>query len=80
MNWKIIKRDTTMTESDVEDGAEVRVDVPQSKKKQKAVHQMAVRLKELGPRMQMKLMKIQAGFCDGDILYRHGKFSFLFFF
>ena len=31
--------------------------------------QRGIRLTELGPRMQLELLKIQKGFCDGDVLY-----------
>ncbi|MHB1873215.1 MAG: hypothetical protein ACYCT1_20570, partial [Steroidobacteraceae bacterium] len=31
--------------------------------------QSAVRLQELGPRMTLSLIKIQEGFCDGQVLY-----------
>jgi len=55
------------SESDIEDGTEAEVTVPQ---KTKGPLQMAVRLVELGPRMQLKLMKIQEGFCGGEILYQ----------
>lgn len=37
---------------------------------------MAVRLVEMGPRIQLKLMKIQEGFCSGDIIYQHGLYIF----
>mmetsp|Transcript_113807 Transcript_113807/g.170228 ORF Transcript_113807/g.170228 Transcript_113807/m.170228 type:complete len:297 (+) Transcript_113807:79-969(+) len=56
------------SESDIEDGAEAEVTVP--KGNSKGPLQMAVRLVEMGPRMQLKLMKIQEGFCAGDILYQ----------
>lgn len=32
-------------------------------------HQRAVKLSEIGPRMELKLMKIQEGFCEGNVIY-----------
>jgi ribosome biogenesis protein SSF1/2 len=32
-------------------------------------HQRAVKLSEIGPRIEMKLMKIQEGFCEGNVIY-----------
>jgi len=32
-------------------------------------HQRAVKLQEIGPRMELKLMKIQEGFCEGNVIY-----------
>lgn len=32
-------------------------------------HQRAVKLAEIGPRIEMKLMKIQEGFCEGNVIY-----------
>lgn len=29
----------------------------------------AIRLSEIGPRMKLKLMKIEEGICDGEVLY-----------
>lgn len=65
----MIYRAKDASESDIEDGTEAEVTVPQ---KTKGPLQMAVRLVELGPRMQLKLMKIQEGFCGGEILYQDG--------
>merc|ERR1712137_388644 len=59
------------SESDVEDGPEAEVTIPDGVKSKKGPLQMAVRLVEMGPRMQLRLMKIQEGFCHGDVLYQH---------
>lgn len=37
--------------------------------------QSAIRLTELGPRMTLSLIKIEQGFCEGDVL--HHEFSML---
>jgi hypothetical protein len=69
-------RDTSATESDVEDGPESNIEMSKVRKGKPSTIQMSVRLKELGPRMQLKLMKIHSSFCDGDILYRDGTLVF----
>ncbi|XP_075263107.1 suppressor of SWI4 1 homolog [Convolutriloba macropyga] len=44
------------------------------KKKLKSRRRLAVRLIEFGPRMQLKLYKIEQGICEGEVLY-HSVFS-----
>merc|ERR1712226_894989 len=43
-------------------------DVPK-KKKLRSRRKLAVRLIEFGPRMQLKLYKIEQGICEGEVLY-----------
>jgi ribosome biogenesis protein SSF1/2 len=61
---------TGAAESDLEEGPESHVEVPNKVPKvgvQKT--QSAVRLQELGPRMELQLIKIEAGLCDGTVLF-----------
>ncbi|KAI8320738.1 Brix-domain-containing protein [Martensiomyces pterosporus] len=66
-----VLREAFASESDVEDGPENSVTLAQDYvgRGNKKNEQRAVRLMELGPRMELKLMKVQAGLCDGDVLY-----------
>jgi ribosome biogenesis protein SSF1/2 len=70
------------SESDVEDEEDARIDFVQAvkgelnrkvhgKKKQRpeGSDKGAIRLQELGPRIEMTLAKIQAGFCEGEIMW-----------
>merc|ERR1712193_440884 len=61
-----------LSESEAEDDPEVsRVTLPQgvTSRGNMPSEQSSVRLVELGPRMTMKLVKIEEGMHDGDILY-----------
>ena len=65
----------------MEDGEDTHVEVERQIKKKKRVkrrfttdvrtktQQSAVRLQELGPRLTLSLVKVQEGFCDGQVLY-----------
>ncbi|KAJ3126177.1 hypothetical protein HK098_007809 [Nowakowskiella sp. JEL0407] len=70
-----ILRGAIVSESDVEDADESTVDISQKYvgRGNQAVangeSQRAVRLVELGPRMRMKIMKIQTGLCEGEVVY-----------
>ncbi|KND00441.1 uncharacterized protein SPPG_04760 [Spizellomyces punctatus DAOM BR117] len=66
-----ILRGAFASESDVEDNGEATVTLPQKYigKGNRQAEQRAIRLVEMGPRMQMSLLKIQAGMCDGEVLY-----------
>ncbi|KAJ1932721.1 rRNA-binding ribosome biosynthesis protein, partial [Linderina macrospora] len=68
-----VLREAFASESDVEDGPENSVTLAQDYvgRGNKKNEQRAIRLMELGPRMELKLLKVQAGLCEGDILY-HG--------
>ncbi|KAJ2722755.1 rRNA-binding ribosome biosynthesis protein [Coemansia sp. Benny D115] len=66
-----VLREAFASESDVEDGPENSVVLPQdySGRGNKKDEQRAVRLLELGPRMELRLMKVEGGLGEGDILY-----------
>eukprot|EP01130_Rhizamoeba_saxonica_P012592 TRINITY_DN5336_c0_g1_i1.p1 TRINITY_DN5336_c0_g1~~TRINITY_DN5336_c0_g1_i1.p1 ORF type:complete len:411 (-),score=102.50 TRINITY_DN5336_c0_g1_i1:100-1179(-) len=56
---------TDLTMSDAEDNEDTLIPREIAKKKSKT----ALRLQEIGPRMTMKLNKIQEGVCDGPVRY-----------
>lgn len=63
-----------MSESEAEfDGPENEVNLPQDLKQKGAINSKnttsAIRLSEIGPRLKLKLMKIEEGVCDGEVLY-----------
>ncbi len=64
-----------MSESEAEfDGPDNQVQVTQEEKTSKHSSSMksstsAIRLYETGPRMKLKLVKIEEGVCDGEVLY-----------
>jgi len=58
---------TGASDSEAEDGPESRVAIPESNTN--SVQQSAIRLTELGPRLQLQLVKIQEDFCDGNVVF-----------
>ncbi|CAL5015857.1 unnamed protein product [Urochloa decumbens] len=57
------------SESEVDDEA-ATVSLPSDVDKlNQASRKSAVRLQEIGPRMTMRLVKVEAGLCSGDVLY-----------
>ncbi|KAJ1876812.1 rRNA-binding ribosome biosynthesis protein, partial [Kickxella alabastrina] len=68
-----VLREAFASESDVEDGPENSVTLPQDYvgRGNKKDDQRAVRLLELGPRMELRLMKVEGGLGDGDVLYHN---------
>lgn len=63
-----------MSESEAEfDAPESQVKVSQEIKIRHAVNlkntTSAIRLYEIGPRLKLKLIKIEEGLCDGEVLY-----------
>ncbi|KAJ2581498.1 rRNA-binding ribosome biosynthesis protein [Coemansia sp. RSA 1836] len=68
-----VLREAFASESDVEDGPENSVTLPQDYvgRGNTKNEQRAIRLLELGPRMELRLMKIEGGLCEGDILYHN---------
>ncbi|KAJ3030414.1 UNVERIFIED_CONTAM: hypothetical protein HDU68_009118 [Siphonaria sp. JEL0065] len=71
-----VLRSAFASESDVEDGPESTVTLPQkyvgrgnSNAKDAANSQRAVKLVELGPRLQLRLVKITEGLCNGEVLH-----------
>ncbi|KAI8827085.1 Brix domain-containing protein [Fimicolochytrium jonesii] len=59
------------SESDVEDAGESTVTLSQKYigKGNRQAEQRAIRLVEMGPRIQLSLLKIQAGLCEGEVIY-----------
>ncbi|KAG0042547.1 hypothetical protein BGZ83_000342 [Gryganskiella cystojenkinii] len=66
-----VLRGAFASESDVEDGPDSHVTLGQDYvgRNNKRQDQRAIKLVELGPRMELKLVKIQSGMCDGEVLY-----------
>ncbi|KAG0357106.1 Brix domain-containing protein [Gamsiella multidivaricata] len=66
-----VLRGAFASESDVEDGPDSTVTLGQDYigRNNRKQDQRAIKLVELGPRMELKLIKIQAGLCDGEVLY-----------
>ncbi|KAG0202742.1 hypothetical protein BGX28_004847 [Mortierella sp. GBA30] len=66
-----VLRGAFASESDVEDGPESTVTLGQDYigRNNRRQDQRAIKLVELGPRMELKLVKIQGGMCDGEVLY-----------
>jgi ribosome biogenesis protein SSF1/2 len=53
------------SESDIEDGPESMVTIPVKESSEKR----AVKLVEMGPRLNLRLIKIESGFCGGEVLH-----------
>ncbi|KAJ1917731.1 rRNA-binding ribosome biosynthesis protein [Mycoemilia scoparia] len=66
-----VLREAFASESDVEDGPDSSVTLSQNYvgRGNRRSEQRAIKLVELGPRMDLKLIKIEAGLCEGDVLY-----------
>ncbi|KAG0292014.1 hypothetical protein BGZ98_002765 [Dissophora globulifera] len=66
-----VLRGAFASESDVEDGPDSTVTLGQDYmgRNNRKQDQRAIKLVELGPRMELRLTKIQAGMCDGEVLY-----------
>jgi ribosome biogenesis protein SSF1/2 len=72
-----VLKEAIISESDVEDGPESTVTLPQDYpgRNNRRNEQRAVRLHELGPRMTLELTKVENGMCGGEVLYhRYSKF------
>ena len=57
------------SESELDDFPESRITLPEDFQDKKKNSQVAIKLHELGPRMKLKLLKIQEGFFRGNINY-----------
>ncbi|KAI9202126.1 Brix domain-containing protein [Polychytrium aggregatum] len=68
---EFVLRGAFASESDVEDGPDVTMPLPQKYigKGNKQSENRSIRLAELGPRMGLKLVKIQEGLCDGEVIH-----------
>ncbi|KAI7908331.1 Brix domain-containing protein [Cokeromyces recurvatus] len=66
-----VLKEAIISESDVEDGPESTVTLPQDYpgRNNRKNDQRAVRLHELGPRMTLELTKVENGLCGGEVLY-----------
>ncbi|KAG0240179.1 hypothetical protein BGW41_007161 [Actinomortierella wolfii] len=66
-----VLRGAYASESDIEDGPESHVTLAQDYvgRNNRRQEQRAIKLHELGPRMELRLIKIQAGMCDGEVMY-----------
>ncbi|KAJ3259657.1 hypothetical protein HK103_001918 [Boothiomyces macroporosus] len=60
-----IMRGAFASESDIEDGPEASVVLPRQSESDKR----AIRLFEIGPRLNLKLIKIQDGLCSGEVIH-----------
>lgn len=60
-----------MPDSEAESGADATVTLAQDYvgRNNKTSEQRAIKLTELGPRMELQLVKIQSGLCDGEVLF-----------
>ncbi|KAJ2819122.1 rRNA-binding ribosome biosynthesis protein [Coemansia erecta] len=68
-----VLREAFASESDVEDGPENSVTLAQDYvgRGNTKNAQRAIRLLELGPRMDLRLMKIEAGMCGGEVIFHN---------
>ncbi|KAI9281325.1 Brix domain-containing protein [Umbelopsis sp. AD052] len=68
-----VLREAVISESDVEDGPESTVTLGQDYvgRGNRQSEQRAIRLHEIGPRMQLTLTKVENGLCGGEVLYHH---------
>lgn len=66
-----VLKEAIISESDVEDGPESTVTLPQDYpgRNNRRNEQRAVRLHELGPRLTLELTKVENGMCGGEVLY-----------
>lgn len=55
------------SESEADDLPESRIVLPEDYQNKKKDSNVAIKLHELGPRMKLKLVKIQEGFCRGNV-------------
>ncbi len=68
-----ILRASFASESDVEDAADATVSLPRD---HEVSEKRAIKLFELGPRLDLKLIKIQSGLCGGEVIHHEfGNFS-----
>ncbi|KAJ2156089.1 rRNA-binding ribosome biosynthesis protein [Coemansia sp. RSA 552] len=68
-----VLREAFASESDVEDGPENSVVLPQDYvgRGNTKNEQRAIRLLELGPRMELTLQKVESGMCTGEVIYHN---------
>ncbi|KAJ9048949.1 rRNA-binding ribosome biosynthesis protein [Entomophthora muscae] len=68
---ELVVRDALGAESDADEAFEQTFDVAPGffGRRQKAASTRAVKLIEIGPRMELQLIKVQAELCNGEVLY-----------
>ncbi|KAJ2614706.1 rRNA-binding ribosome biosynthesis protein [Coemansia sp. RSA 1365] len=66
-----VLREAFASESDIEDGPENSVTLAQDYvgRNNTKDQQRAIRLMELGPRMELRLLKIEGGLCEGEVIH-----------
>ena len=57
------------SESEIDDLPESRVQLPDDFGDKKKDTNVAIRLHELGPRLQLRLIKIEEGLCRGNVVF-----------
>ena len=57
------------SESEAEDIPESRIELPEDFQDKKKGSEVAIKLHEMGPRLKLKLSKIQEGFCRGNVAF-----------
>ena len=57
------------SESEIDDLPEAKITLPEDYQDKKKNTQVAIKLHELGPRMKLKLVKIEEGFCRGNVVF-----------
>lgn len=57
------------SESEADDLPESKIVLPEDYQDKKAGSSVAIKLHELGPRMKLNLIKIEEGFCRGNVVY-----------
>ena len=63
------RHDAYSSGSEADDIPEAKVTFPEDYLDKKKNSQVAIKLHELGPRMRMKLIKIEEGFCRGNVVF-----------
>ena len=57
------------SDSEMDDLPESRITLPEDYLDKKGGSNVAIKLHELGPMLKLKLMKIEEGFCRGNVVF-----------
>ena len=57
------------SESELDDLPESRIQLPEDYQDKKGGTDVSIRLHELGPRLKLQLVKIEEGFCRGNVVF-----------
>ena len=57
------------SDSEMDDIPESRIELPEDYLDKTKGSNVAIKLHELGPRLKMRLMKIEEGFCKGNVVF-----------